>query len=170
MHYGENDSQPPTTARFLGSHNPAQVKRIVLASFTDVLLPPVTIVPRTVRVVGAVLTTGGNADVQGISMLNPQQWASQRDGNGNEAYSKNLAKDEEADATVFEIGHEDEEREYIQWHGREAWYDYNFLNACDLNLMSHQHLHPHPASLLLLRRPPERLRRLYLLWNPRKHE
>ena len=108
-HYGENASQTPTTARFLGSHNPAQMKRTVLASFTDVLLLPVTIVPRTVGAVGAVLTTGGNAAVQGISMLNPQRWASQSNGTGNEGYSKNFANDKEDDATVFEIGDEDEE-------------------------------------------------------------
>ena len=46
-----------------------------MASFTDVLLLPVTIVPRTTAAVGkafgAALTTGGNAAVQGISMLNP---------------------------------------------------------------------------------------------------
>ncbi|KAI0323382.1 hypothetical protein GY45DRAFT_1264660 [Cubamyces sp. BRFM 1775] len=63
------------TARFLGSHNPAQVKRTVLASFTDVLLLPVTIVPRTVgKAVGAAITTGSSAAVQGIAMLNPQRW------------------------------------------------------------------------------------------------
>ena len=77
-------------ARFLGSHNPAQVKRTVLASFTDVLLLPVTIVPRTVgKAVGAAITTGSSAAVQGIQMLNPQRWGgtgamgqSSRNGNG----------------------------------------------------------------------------------------
>ncbi|KAG9309254.1 hypothetical protein JVU11DRAFT_10737 [Chiua virens] len=39
-------SQPQT--RFLDSQNPAQMKRNVLASFTDMLLLPVTIVPRAV--------------------------------------------------------------------------------------------------------------------------
>ncbi|OSX58161.1 hypothetical protein POSPLADRAFT_1185030 [Postia placenta MAD-698-R-SB12] len=68
----------PDHVRFLGSQNPAQVKRNVLASFTDVLLLPVTIVPRTVgnvgKAVGAAFNTGSNAAVQGISMLNPQRW------------------------------------------------------------------------------------------------
>ncbi|GBE82527.1 hypothetical protein SCP_0409110 [Sparassis crispa] len=65
----------PDHARFLGSHNPAQVKRTVLASFTDVLLRPVTIVPRTVgKAVGAAFTSGSSAAVQGIAMLNPQRW------------------------------------------------------------------------------------------------
>ncbi|KAF5365282.1 hypothetical protein D9758_005333 [Tetrapyrgos nigripes] len=64
--------------RFLTSQNPAQVKRNVLASFTDVLLLPVTIVPRTVNAVGGALVTGvvtgGTAAVQGIAMLNPARW------------------------------------------------------------------------------------------------
>jgi len=51
----------PTSTRFLGSHNPALVKRNLLASFTDVLLLLVTIVPRTVGAIGAALTTGGSA-------------------------------------------------------------------------------------------------------------
>ncbi|TRM62311.1 exocyst complex component Sec10-domain-containing protein [Schizophyllum amplum] len=75
---------------FLGSHNPAQMKRNVLASFTDVLLLPVTIVPRTMGAVGGAIMTGGSAAVQGIAMLNPQ--------------SKNLEK--EPESTVFEIGDE----------------------------------------------------------------
>lgn len=58
-------------AQFLGSHNPALLKRNVLASFTNVLLLPVTIVPRTV---GALVTTSSSAAVNGISMLNPQRW------------------------------------------------------------------------------------------------
>lgn len=54
------------------------MKRTLLASFTDILLLPVTIVPRTVGAVGAAittgLTTGGKGAVQGIQMLNPQRW------------------------------------------------------------------------------------------------
>lgn len=50
------------------------MKRNVLASFTDILLLPVTIVPRTV---GAFVTTSSSAAVNGISMLNPQRWGAQ---------------------------------------------------------------------------------------------
>jgi recyclin-1 len=87
----------PTTAtpttRFLGSQNPAQVKRNVLASFTNALLLPVTIVPRTVGAVGAALTTGGTTAVQGIAMLNPQRWG----GNMSSRYSRHFDTDDGGD-------------------------------------------------------------------------
>src|ERR1700761_1769396 len=62
-------------ARFLTSQNPAQMKRNVLASFTNVLLMPVTLVPKTVGAVGgaAVGMVGGVG-----AMLNPQRWAGGR--------------------------------------------------------------------------------------------
>ncbi|KAI5122031.1 hypothetical protein M0805_008021 [Coniferiporia weirii] len=95
-----------SAARFLGSHNPAQVKRTLLASFTDILLLPVTIVPRTVGAVGAALTTGGSAAVQGIAMLNPQRWVAQ--GNPGGEYSRKLGDEGQ---TIFEIGEEEGEEE-----------------------------------------------------------
>ncbi|KAI0759399.1 exocyst complex component Sec10-like protein [Trametes elegans] len=118
------------TARFLGSHNPAQVKRTVLASFTDVLLLPVTIVPRTVgKAVGAALTTGGSAAVQGISMLNPQRWGgtgtsgngsaggggggfpfarmSSWSANGKDGYVRDFEKG--GDGMLFDIGADEDE-------------------------------------------------------------
>ncbi|KAF9029567.1 hypothetical protein BDZ89DRAFT_1065353 [Hymenopellis radicata] len=85
---------PSNTARFLGSHNPAQVKRNLLASFTDVLLLPVTIVPRTVNAVGGAIITGGTAAAQGIAMLNPQRWVGNASAMGN-GYSKKLEGDGE---------------------------------------------------------------------------
>ncbi|KAF7365418.1 hypothetical protein MVEN_00414500 [Mycena venus] len=95
-----------SSTRFLSSHNPAQVKRNVLASFTSVLLMPVTIVPRAV---GGVLMTGGNAAVQGIAMLNPQRWGGTGAvGNG---YSRNLEL-EKGNGTMLFDG-EDEEDEKI---------------------------------------------------------
>ncbi|EMD37219.1 hypothetical protein CERSUDRAFT_115114 [Gelatoporia subvermispora B] len=114
---------PTTTAdhaRFLGSHNPAQVKRNVLASFTDVLLLPVTIVPRTVgKAVGTAFTAGSTAAVQGIAMLNPQRWGAGSIGMGGwgvgtgagekDGYSRDFEND--GDATLFEIGAEDEEED-----------------------------------------------------------
>ncbi|KAI8974035.1 exocyst complex component Sec10-like protein [Trametes punicea] len=116
------------TARFLGSHNPAQVKRNVLASFTDVLLLPVTIVPRTVgKAVGAAITTGSTAAVQGIAMLNPQRWGappgtpgqtrgafpfarmSSWNANAKDGYMRDF--NEGGDGMLFDIGPEDDEGE-----------------------------------------------------------
>ncbi|KAI0342549.1 hypothetical protein BDW22DRAFT_1407606 [Trametopsis cervina] len=117
------DAASPTVtheqARFIGSHNPAQVKRNVLASFTDVLLLPVTIVPRTTMAVGkafgAALTTGGTAAVQGISMLNPQRWGAsgvQSVGQGDSSRSGyvDFEKGQHA-AMVFDIGDDEDEDE-----------------------------------------------------------
>ena len=95
------------TARFLVSHNPAQVKRNLLASFKDVLLLPVTIVPRTVGAVGGAIMTGGTAAAQGLAMLNPQRWGGNASGSG---YSKNL-KDEEM---LFELPDEDENETFTE--------------------------------------------------------
>src|ERR1700694_4840916 len=81
------------TTQFLASQNPALVKRNVLASFTNVLLMPVTIVPKTVGAVGGALVTGGTAAVQGIAMLNPQRWVGGNSSvaTGNDIpYSRNL--------------------------------------------------------------------------------
>ena len=94
----------PATAQFLTSQNPALMKRNVLASFANVLLIPVTIVPRTV---GALVVTGGTAAVNGLSMLNPQRWGTQGSkplasdyhtpsGDKEEAYFENQ-HDEKAD-------------------------------------------------------------------------
>ncbi|EPQ25739.1 uncharacterized protein PFL1_06733 [Pseudozyma flocculosa PF-1] len=60
-------------AAFLRAHNPAAVKRNVLTGFKDVLLMPVTVVPRAAGVVGgAVIRTAGS----GLSQLNPLRWQS----------------------------------------------------------------------------------------------
>jgi recyclin-1 len=95
----------PTRTRFLESHNPQQVKRNVVAGFTDVLMLPVTIIPRAVGAVavgagtlavgaarttgrlalGAATTTGSLAvgaaksGIAGISMLNPTKWGGAAD-------------------------------------------------------------------------------------------
>ena len=66
---------------FLNSSNPDQVKRNVLAGFKDVLLLPVTIVPRTVTFGVNAIVTGGSHAVNGLAMLNPQKWS----GRTNEA-------------------------------------------------------------------------------------
>ena len=92
--------------RFLASHNPALVKRNVLASFTNLLLLPVTIVPRTVGVVSEALITSGSAAVQGISMLNPQRWGQGGATNGRNSYSTDLEKD---GRMLFEADEDDED-------------------------------------------------------------
>ncbi|KAF8169818.1 f-box protein pof6 [Pholiota molesta] len=94
----EASASTPTAAdgtrQFISSQNPALLKRNVLASFTNILLLPVTIVPRTVGVVGGALMTGGSAAVQGIQMLNPQRWVTGAGGTAGAArpngYSKNF--------------------------------------------------------------------------------
>ncbi|KAK2460734.1 hypothetical protein APHAL10511_007204 [Amanita phalloides] len=77
-----NMSSPEPT-RFLGASNPAAVKRNVLASFTNILLLPVTIVPRTVGAVGGAIggafrsTTANrysSSSVSGTGMLNSTKW------------------------------------------------------------------------------------------------
>ncbi|KAG6816379.1 hypothetical protein H0H87_006591, partial [Tephrocybe sp. NHM501043] len=129
----QQPQQHTAQPRFLSSHNPAQVKRNVLASFTSVLLLPVTIVPRTVGAVGGAIVSGGTAAVQGISMLNPARWG----GSGSEVngkYSGGVSKSgwgagaggslaangnvyksaEMGGSTVFEVGGIDEEEEEKQ--------------------------------------------------------
>ncbi|KAK4689590.1 recyclin-1, partial [Tremellales sp. Uapishka_1] len=69
---GSKQSSAPT---FLNASNPDQVKRNVLAGFRDVLLLPVTIVPRTVTFGVNAIVTGGTSAVNGLAMLNPQKWA-----------------------------------------------------------------------------------------------
>ncbi|EIW74027.1 hypothetical protein CONPUDRAFT_140635 [Coniophora puteana RWD-64-598 SS2] len=117
----------PSQTRFLASHNPAAMKRTFLASFTDALLLPVTIVPRTV---GQVLTTGGNAAVQGISMLNPQRWVGgtnhgKAPGTGREGYHEYK---EEMDGMAFEVGEDEPEDEpekggFVNGFEENAWAD-----------------------------------------------
>lgn len=72
-HLGQDTSRSegPT---FLTAQNPDQVKRNVMAGFMDVLLLPVTIVPRTVGFGVNALVAGSNQAVSGLSMLNPQKW------------------------------------------------------------------------------------------------
>ncbi|EJD41543.1 hypothetical protein AURDEDRAFT_169438 [Auricularia subglabra TFB-10046 SS5] len=79
-------SHTQTHSTFLGSHNPAQLKRNVLASFTDALLLPVTLVPRTVggAIVGAATAATTAATTVG-AVLNPQRWGGQILGAGQSA-------------------------------------------------------------------------------------
>jgi len=101
----EHASASTDHARFLSSHNPAQVKRNVLASFTNVLLLPVTIVPKTVGAVGAAAGAAGSAAVQGLQMLSPQRWA----GGITTATANGYSRRFDAGDTLFEIGGDDDE-------------------------------------------------------------
>ena len=105
----EHTSNATDHARFLSSHNPAQVKRNVLASFTDVLLLPVTIVPKTVGMtvgaVGAAAEAAGSAAVQGLQMLNPQRWA----GGNMTATADGYSQRFDGGDMLFEIGGDDDE-------------------------------------------------------------
>jgi len=102
-------SSPTQARQFLSTQNPALLKRNVLASFTGLLLLPVTIVPRTVGAVGGALMTGGSAAVQGIAMLNPQRWGGSSSGTGAGAgYSRNLEKQ---NGMLFEV--DEKEEDYV---------------------------------------------------------
>ena len=79
------------------------MKRNVLASFTNVLLLPVTIVPRTV---GAFVTTSSTAAVNGISMLNPQRWGAQT----TNGYSADFTR-KNGDFYLDNAGMEEEEKD-----------------------------------------------------------
>ena len=94
----------------------------MLASFTDVLLLPVTIVPRTTVAVGkafgTALTTGGTAAVQGLAMLNPQrwgaagaQWSAHAQNNSREGYMDFNKGAGGGDAMLFDVGVDEEEEE-----------------------------------------------------------
>ena len=85
------------------------MKRNVLASFTDVLLLPVTIVPKTVGMtvgaVGAAAGAAGSAAVQGLQMLHPQRWA----GNNTTPTANGYSQKFDAGDMLFEIGGDDDE-------------------------------------------------------------
>lgn len=101
------DAPTPTQARFLASQNPAQVKRTVLASFTSVLLLPVTIVPRMGEQIGS-------AAVTGLGMLNPQRWtggARMSAGAGGGAYRTPIAERDGDGGLLFEIQEEEDKNE-----------------------------------------------------------
>ncbi|KZT59290.1 hypothetical protein CALCODRAFT_549882 [Calocera cornea HHB12733] len=93
----------PNAPNFLGSKNPAQVKRNVLASFTDVLLLPVQ-----------VAATGGTAVAKGISKLNPQQWT---DKSKMEANGYRTPLGDKDDPNVFDMTIEDaDEAQEVEVH------------------------------------------------------
>lgn len=107
-------------ARFLESQNPVLAKRNVLASFTDILLLPVTIVPRAVGAgvgalgsnVGSGLGAVGTGVVQGISKLNPQRWmGASGDAQTAEKTAVEGYQDFTVDGAVFEVGEDESEDE-----------------------------------------------------------
>jgi len=108
--FGSHSTSPQAQrTRFLTAQNPALMKRTVLASFTDVLLLPVTIVPRTVGAgvvaVGGAVGAVGTGMVQGIAMLNPQRWV----GGAESAKEYASFGGAEGEGAIFEIGADDEQ-------------------------------------------------------------
>ncbi|KAL5639525.1 hypothetical protein ACGC1H_006226 [Rhizoctonia solani] len=95
---------PTTQARFLGSHNPAQVKRTVLTSFTNILLLPVTIVPRVGEQIGS-------AAVTGFGMLNPQRWSQSSRTDPSGSYRTPVGERDGDGGLLFEIEEEDDRGE-----------------------------------------------------------
>ena len=111
-------------ARFVTSQNPAQIKRNVLNSFGNVLMLPVTIIPKAVGAVGTVAVTGVQAigsgvvtgvqvvgssvatvgsvavggAVNGISMLNPAKWAG---GGGAPKIEEGYTREGESGAVIW---------------------------------------------------------------------
>lgn len=88
---GEAQRAQSSGPTFLTASNPDQVKRNVLAGFKDVLLLPVTIVPRTVTFGVNALVSGSTQAVNGLSMLNPQKWAG---SNGTQVVKPDVVEDE----------------------------------------------------------------------------
>lgn len=66
-----------------------------MAGFKDVLLLPVTIVPRTVTFGVNAIVSGGSSAVNGLSMLNPQKWA------GNSGENRQVVKTEAENGKVI---------------------------------------------------------------------
>lgn len=89
----------------MNASNPDQVKRNVLAGFKDVLLLPVTIVPRTVTFGVNAIVSGGSHAVSGLAMLNPQKWAGSAGAGGAQ-----LIKDKDGDV-IFDVPTIDEEKD-----------------------------------------------------------
>ena len=120
-------------ARFVTSQNPAQIKRNVLNSFGNVLLLPVTIIPKAVGAVGTVAVTGVQAigsgvvtgvqavgsgvatvgsvavggAVNGISMLNPSKW-----GEGASKIEEGYTREGESGAVIWSEEMYDDDEEY----------------------------------------------------------
>jgi recyclin-1 len=95
----------PKTATFLASQNPALVKRNVLASFTNVLLLPVTIVPRAITTGVGAITTGVGAMSAGVLRS-----TAATSGRATPAgYTQDF--DQGGNGILFELGHDDDQDE-----------------------------------------------------------
>jgi recyclin-1 len=119
-------------ARFVTSQNPAQIKQNVLNNFGNVLLLPVTIIPKAVGAVGTVAVTGVQAigsgvvtgvqavgsgvatvgsvavggAVNGISMLNPTKWG------GASKIEEGYTREGESGAVIWSEEMYDDDGEY----------------------------------------------------------
>ncbi|KAI0299356.1 exocyst complex component Sec10-like protein [Multifurca ochricompacta] len=91
------DASPPLVTQqptFLASSSPARLKSNVLSTFTNLLLIPVSIVPRTVETVSG-------AAVHGIAMLDPRRWGGAGQINASEGYTKGT---DSANAVLWDDG------------------------------------------------------------------
>ena len=97
--------------RFLGASNPAAVKRNVLASFTDILLLPVTIVPRTVGAVGGAIGGAFRSGISGtgnrasVATSNSTKW------NDNEVGAEYTKAGYIEGETMFSVADDDDDDE-----------------------------------------------------------
>jgi recyclin-1 len=115
----QSEEQQHQQPRFLTSQNPAQVKRNVLASFTSVLLLPVTIVPRTMGAVGTgigeMLRIGGGQKGNGVNEhVSTTGWGSAAASSKGGKPADHTALENESDGegeTVFEVGVDDDDDE-----------------------------------------------------------
>ncbi|EIN14220.1 hypothetical protein PUNSTDRAFT_41494 [Punctularia strigosozonata HHB-11173 SS5] len=90
---------------FIASQNPALVKRNVLASFTNVLLLPVTIVPRAITTGVGAITTGVGAMSAGVLRA-----GASNSGRGTPAgYTRDF--DQGDNGILFELNNEDDHDE-----------------------------------------------------------
>jgi len=96
---------------FLSSSSPAHLKSNVLSTFTNLLLIPVSIVPRTVETVSG-------AAVHGIAMLDPRRWGGAGQVNGSnlkEGYTKGT----DSPAVVLWEGELEDSLEASSEHGED---------------------------------------------------
>jgi recyclin-1 len=96
---------------FLTTTSPAHLKSNVLSTFTNLLLIPVSIVPRTVETVSG-------AAVHGIAMLDPRRWGGAGQVNGSnlkEGYTKGT----DSTAAVLWEGELEDSLEASSEHGED---------------------------------------------------
>ncbi|KAF8273573.1 exocyst complex component Sec10-like protein [Lactarius quietus] len=97
---------------FLTSSSPAHLKSNVLSTFTNLLLIPVSIVPRTVETVSG-------AAVHGIAMLDPRRWGGAGQVSGN-SLKEGYTKGTDSTAVVLWEDEPEDNLEATSDHGEDA--------------------------------------------------